>query len=71
MCTSFSQSCGERDEALLKSAYHLKLADRVFEATLDGVVGDRPERGHRAGESGSTQLTGYSQAEAIGRNPLR
>ncbi|WP_434033256.1 EAL domain-containing protein [Cupriavidus sp. a3] len=59
----------ERDEALLQSAYHLKLADRVFEATLDGVmVTDRNGVIERVNPA-FTQLTGYSRADAIGKTP--
>lgn len=59
----------ERDEALLKSAYHLKLADRVFEATLDGVMVTDLNGVIERVNPAFTQLTGYSQAEAIGRTP--
>jgi len=59
----------ERDEALLQSAYHLKLADRVFEATLDGVMVTDPNGIIERVNPAFTQLTGYSQAEAIGKTP--
>ncbi|MBP0629926.1 EAL domain-containing protein [Cupriavidus sp. AcVe19-1a] len=59
----------ERDEALLQSAYHLKLADRVFEATLDGVMVTDPNGVIERVNPAFTQLTGYSQAEAIGKTP--
>ncbi|CAG2150004.1 EAL domain-containing protein [Cupriavidus numazuensis] len=59
----------ERDEALLESAYHLKLADRVFQATLDGVMVTDLNGVIERVNPAFTQLTGYTQAEAIGRTP--
>ncbi|CAG9173445.1 Inosine-5'-monophosphate dehydrogenase [Cupriavidus laharis] len=63
------QALRERDEALLQSAYHLKLADRVFEATLDGVMVTDLNGVIERVNPAFTELTGYSQAEAIGQTP--
>jgi diguanylate cyclase (GGDEF)-like protein/PAS domain S-box-containing protein len=58
----------ERDDALYESRHNLRLADRVFESTHDGVmiadVNGTIERVNPA----FTRLTGYSHAEAVGRN---
>ncbi|CAG2132132.1 Inosine-5'-monophosphate dehydrogenase [Cupriavidus yeoncheonensis] len=59
----------ERDEALLESAYHLKLADRVFEATLDGVMVTDLNGTIERVNPAFTQLTGYSRDEAVGQTP--
>jgi len=59
----------ERDEALLKSNYHLRLADRVFESTLDGVMVTDLNGVIERVNPAFTQLTGYSQTEVIGRSP--
>ncbi|ARP94203.1 EAL domain-containing protein [Bordetella genomosp. 13] len=58
----------ERDDALLESHYHLRLADRVFESTLDGVMVTDLQGNIERVNPAFTQLTGYTQAEATGRN---
>jgi len=59
----------ERDDALLKSNYHLRLADRVFESTLDGVMVTDLNGVIERVNPAFTQLTGYTQAEVVGRTP--
>ena len=59
----------ERDDTLLESRYHLRLADRVFESTLDGVMVTDPHGTIERVNPAFTRLTGYSQSEALGRNP--
>lgn len=62
-----SAALRERDEALGESRHHLRLADRVFESTLEGImVTDAMgviERVNPAFEV----LTGYSATEAVGK----
>ena len=57
----------ERDEALLKSNYHLRLADRVFESTLDSVMVTDLNGVIERVNPAFTQLTGYTQSEVVGR----
>lgn len=57
----------ERDRVLRSSRYHLRLADKVFESTLDGImVTDTNAVIERVNPS-FTRLTGYSAEEAIGQ----
>ncbi|KWR75154.1 MAG: diguanylate cyclase [Burkholderiaceae bacterium] len=59
----------ERDEALRRSNYHLRLADRVFESTLDGVMVTDLNGVIEQVNPAFTQLTGYTLDEVIGRTP--
>jgi PAS domain S-box-containing protein len=58
----------QRDEALLKSRYNLRLADRVFESTLDGVMVTDLHGNIERVNPAFTRLTGFSQSEVLGRN---
>ncbi|OXI31547.1 diguanylate cyclase [Burkholderia sp. AU16741] len=59
----------ERDEALGLARFNLRMADRVFESALEGImVTDRHARIERVNQA-FTRLTGYSEDEVIGRNP--
>ncbi|HEU4844136.1 MAG TPA: EAL domain-containing protein [Burkholderiaceae bacterium] len=58
----------ERDQALWESRYHLRLADRVFESTLEGVMVTRADGTIERVNPAFETLTGYSAEEAIGRN---
>lgn len=58
----------ERDQALWESRYHLRLADRVFESTLEGVMVTRADGIIERVNPAFENLTGYSAEEAIGRN---
>ncbi|MBA9896462.1 EAL domain-containing protein [Burkholderia cepacia] len=59
----------ERDEALGLARFNLRMADRVFESALEGImVTDRHARIERVNQA-FTRLTGYTADEVIGRNP--
>jgi len=58
----------ERDEALWESRYHLRLADRVFESTLEGVMVTNAEGIIERVNPAFSTLTGYSSEEVVGCN---
>lgn len=58
----------ERDGALLASQRHLRLADRVFESTRDGVMITGLDGTIERVNPAFVELTGYEQAEVIGRD---
>ncbi|AUT66389.1 EAL domain-containing protein [Paraburkholderia terrae] len=58
----------ERDDALFESRYNLRLADRVVESSLDGVMVTDLEGNIARVNPAFTRLTGYTKAEAVGRN---
>ncbi|KVF79143.1 diguanylate cyclase [Burkholderia sp. FL-7-2-10-S1-D7] len=59
----------ERDEALGLARFNLRMADRVFESALEGImVTDRHAKIERVNRA-FTHLTGYTEDEVIGRNP--
>lgn len=59
----------ERDEALGHARFNLRMADRVFESALEGImVTDRNAKIERVNQA-FTRLTGYTEEEVIGRNP--
>ncbi|MBR8177519.1 EAL domain-containing protein [Burkholderia ambifaria] len=59
----------ERDEALGLARFNLRMADRVFESALEGImVTDRHAKIERVNQA-FTRLTGYTEDEVIGRNP--
>jgi len=58
----------ERDDALFESRYQLRLADQVFESTLEGVMVTDLDGNIERVNPAFTQLTGYSQNEVVGRN---
>ncbi len=59
----------ERDEALGLARFNLRMADRVFESALEGImVTDRHARIERVNQA-FTRLTGYTEDEVVGRNP--
>ncbi|KFG94356.1 diguanylate cyclase [Burkholderia paludis] len=59
----------ERDEALGLARFNLRMADRVFESALEGImVTDRHARIERVNQA-FTRLTGYTEDEVIGRDP--
>jgi diguanylate cyclase (GGDEF)-like protein/PAS domain S-box-containing protein len=57
----------ERDEALWSSRYHLRLADKVFESTLEGIMVTNANGVIERVNPAFTRLTGYSAEEAIGQ----
>ncbi|KDB09748.1 diguanylate cyclase/phosphodiesterase with PAS/PAC sensor(s) [Burkholderia sp. lig30] len=59
----------ERDEALGLARFNLRMADRVFESALEGImVTDRHARIERVNQA-FTRLTGYTEEEVVGRDP--
>ena len=59
----------ERDEALGLARFSLRMADRVFESALEGImVTDRHAKIERVNQA-FTRLTGYTEDEVIGRDP--
>ena len=59
----------ERDEALIRSRRDLHLARQVIEASLDGVMIVNEKGQIEYVNPAFTQLTGYSPADVIGKNP--
>ncbi|WP_245004784.1 EAL domain-containing protein [Paraburkholderia sacchari] len=59
----------ERDEALGRARFNLRMADRVFESALEGImVTDRDAKIERVNQA-FTRLTGYTEEEVVGCNP--
>ena len=59
----------EREHALTLSLQHLRLATKVFESTLEGIVVTNRERIVESVNPAFTQITGYKAHEVIGRTP--
>ncbi|SEG45560.1 EAL domain-containing protein [Oceanospirillum linum] len=57
-----------RDEALKASTAHLRLAQRVIEASLDGIIITDKHGIIESVNPKFTQVTGYSEVEAIGQS---
>lgn len=57
-----------RDEALKASTAHLRLAQRVIEASLDGIIITDKRGNIESVNPKFTQVTGYSEVEAIGQS---
>ncbi|AJG19728.1 EAL domain-containing protein [Cupriavidus basilensis] len=59
----------ERDEALGQARFNLRMADRVFESALEGImVTDKYAKIERVNQA-FTRLTGFTEEEVIGRDP--
>ncbi len=59
----------ERDEALARARFSLRMADLVFDSALEGImVTDRSGKIERVNQA-FTRLTGYAEEEVIGRSP--
>ncbi|WP_296653826.1 EAL domain-containing protein [Paraburkholderia sp.] len=59
----------ERDEALERARFNLRMADLVFDSALEGImVTDRHGKIERVNQA-FTRLTGYSDEEVFGRSP--
>ncbi|WCM17941.1 EAL domain-containing protein [Paraburkholderia bryophila] len=58
----------ERDDALFESRYNLRLADRVVESSLDGVMVTDLHGTIERVNPAFTRLTGYAKSEVVGRN---
>lgn len=58
-----------RDSALKASTEHLLLAQKVIEASLDGIIITNKQGIIQAVNPSFTTLTGYSAEEALGRTP--
>lgn len=58
-----------RDQALRTSADHLRLAHKVIEASLDGIMITDANGIIQSINPSFTTLTGYTAAEAIGKTP--
>ena len=59
----------ERDEALLQSRQSLLLADKVFEATMEGIVITDGNGFIQSVNPAFSRITGYAREEAIGKTP--
>ncbi|MBV8464599.1 MAG: EAL domain-containing protein [Burkholderiales bacterium] len=59
----------ERDDALWSSRYHLRLADRVLESTLEGVMITNAQGVIERVNPAFERLTGFNAADAIGQRP--
>ncbi len=59
----------ERDQALTSSRHSLHLAEKVIENSLDGVLITDEHATIISVNPAFTRLTGFTAAEAIGRNP--
>ncbi|MFC4258699.1 diguanylate cyclase domain-containing protein [Marinobacter lacisalsi] len=59
----------QRDEALERSRQHLQLAERVIDASLEGILITDPQMRIQFVNPAFTQLTGYQPEEVIGRTP--
>jgi len=59
----------ERDEALLQSRQSLLLADKVFEATMEGIVITDGRGIIQSVNPAFSRITGYSREEAVGKTP--
>lgn len=62
-----STALRERDEALGESRHHLRLADRVFESTLEGIMVTDAQGVIERVNPAFEMLTGYSAACAVGK----
>jgi len=59
----------DRDAALKNSTQNLQLAEKVIEASLDGIIITDTKNTIQYVNSAFTHLTGYSPEEAIGKTP--
>lgn len=59
----------QRDKALAQSRQHLQLAERVIDASLEGILITDPQLRIQFVNPAFTQLTGYQPEEVIGRTP--
>ncbi|RXZ44178.1 sensor domain-containing protein [Crenobacter cavernae] len=59
----------ERDEALLHSRQSLRLADKVFESTLEGILITDGDSTILSVNPAFSRITGYASDEAVGQTP--
>lgn len=59
----------EREHALALSLQHLRLATKVFESTLEGIMVTNARRVIESVNPAFTQITGYKAHEVIGKTP--
>lgn len=59
----------QRDQALAKSRQHLQLAEKVIDASLEGILITDQDMRIQFVNPAFTQLTGYQPEEVIGRSP--
>ncbi|KZE33874.1 EAL domain-containing protein [Crenobacter luteus] len=59
----------ERDAALLRSRQSLRLADKVFESTLEGILITDGDGTILSVNPAFTRITGYTADEAVGQTP--
>ncbi|WP_136065167.1 EAL domain-containing protein [Modicisalibacter radicis] len=59
----------KRDQALAQSRHHLQLAERVIDASLEGIIITDARTRIEFVNPAFTHMTGYSLEEAVGRTP--
>ena len=59
----------EREHSLARSLQHQRLAAKVFESTLEGIVVTNAQRIIESVNPAFTQITGYAAHEVIGQSP--
>jgi diguanylate cyclase (GGDEF)-like protein/PAS domain S-box-containing protein len=63
------QALDERDRALSTSRRNLRLAERIIDSSLEGIMVTDAAGIIESVNPAFTQLTGYSATEVVGRNP--
>ncbi|MHB0777189.1 EAL domain-containing protein [Halomonas sp. WWR20] len=69
MVDQLKEALTERDHALRASSEHLRLAQRVINASVDGIIITDAHGIIQSVNPSFTTLTGYSAEEAVGKTP--
>ncbi|MBY4676647.1 bifunctional diguanylate cyclase/phosphodiesterase [Marinobacterium arenosum] len=65
----YQHNIDQQQEALRANARDLEVAARVFETATEGIVVTSPDNRIVAVNTAFSDITGYSEAEALGRDP--